>query len=33
MSWSVEFLEEAKKELIKYNNVIKNLTEDDIYYR
>ena len=26
-------LEEAKKELIKYNNVIKNLTEDDIYYR
>ena len=26
-------LEEAKKELIKYNNVIKNLTEDDIYYK
>ena len=26
-------LEEAKKELIKYNDVIKNLTEDDIYYR
>ena len=26
-------LQEAKKELIKYNDVIKDLTENDIYYK